>query len=209
METKNIILIGGGCHAKACIDVIRATGQFTIAGYTDINQSLQEFPEIPYLGNDDCLSQYIHEALFLITVGQIKNPSLRVKLFELLQQQDAAFSTVISPHAYVSPMAKVEPGTIVMHGAIVQAEAVIGRNCIINDRALIEHDCRIGDHCHISTAAVLNGNVILGNAVFVGSGAIVKNGTRIGDNAIVGMGAVVINEVGPGVTYIGNPAKIK
>lgn len=206
METKNIILVGGGGHAKACIDVIRATGQFTIAGYTDMNEGLQEFPEIPYLGNDDCLSQYIHESLLLITVGQIKNPSLRVKLFERLKQQGAAFATVISPNAYVSPMAKIATGTIVMHGAIIQSCAAIGVNCIINDRALIEHDCYVGNHCHISTGAILNGNVTIGNEVFVGSGAVIRNGIAVANRAIAGMGAIVVNNIPENKTIVGNPA---
>ena len=207
METKKIILIGGGGHAKACIDVIRATGQFTIVGYTDMNERLQEFPEIPYLGSDDCLSAYIDQALFLISVGQIKSPQVRVKIFEQLQSAGASFATVLSPYAYISESVRIGPGTIVMHGAIIQSCVSIGFNCIINDRALIEHDCSVGNHCHISTGAILNGNVTTGNEVFVGSGAVVRNDITIADRAIAGMGAVVVNNVPENKTVIGNPAK--
>lgn len=201
------MLVGGGGHAKACIDVIRATRQFTITGYTDMNEGLQEFPEIPYLGNDDCLPEYIDRSLFLITVGQIKNPVLRITLFERLEQLGAAFATVISPNAYVSPMAKVGPGTIVMHGAIIQSCAVIGNNCIVNDRALIEHDSYIGNHCHISTGAIINGNATIGNEVFIGSGSIVRNGITVADRVIAGMGSIIVNSVPESKTVVGNPAK--
>jgi UDP-3-O-[3-hydroxymyristoyl] glucosamine N-acyltransferase len=33
----------------------------------------------------------------------------------------------------------------------------VGRNCIINTKALVEHDAIIEDHCHISTGAIVNG----------------------------------------------------
>ena len=34
-----------------------------------------------------------------------------------------------------------------------------GSHCIVNSRALIEHDVIIGNYCHISTGALLNGGV--------------------------------------------------
>ena len=34
-----------------------------------------------------------------------------------------------------------------MHHAIVNANTSIGDNCIINSKALIEHDCSISNHC--------------------------------------------------------------
>ena len=48
-----------------------------------------------------------------------------------------------------------------MHGAIINSGAEIGKNCIINSRALIEHDAKIESNCHISTGAIVNGNTIV------------------------------------------------
>ena len=39
----------------------------------------------------------------------------------------------------------------------------IGKNCIVNNKSLIEHDVVIGNHCHISTGAIINGNVRIGD----------------------------------------------
>ena len=33
----------------------------------------------------------------------------------------------------------------------------IGENCIINNKALLEHDVKIGDNVHISTGCIVNG----------------------------------------------------
>ena len=36
---KNLILIGGGGHAKACLDVVLTTKIFNVIGYIDIKKS--------------------------------------------------------------------------------------------------------------------------------------------------------------------------
>ena len=55
----------------------------------------------------------------------------------------------------------------------------IGKNCIINTKALIEHDCIVEDNCHISTASVINGGVIVKNDSFVGSNSTSKQSIEI------------------------------
>ena len=63
--------------------------------------------------------------------------------------------------------------------------AKVGENCIINTKALIEHDAVVGDNCHISTASVIN--VSVGDGVFFGSNATAKNGVIIEQNAVIAM----------------------
>lgn len=207
MHKENIILVGGGGHAKACADVILSTNKYTILGYIDLKESLDSKYGISYLGDDSTIEKYISNSSFLITVGQIQSPSIRIKLYNKLKELNANLPIIISPNAHVSTFANIAEGTIIMHGAIVQFNANIGANCIINDRALIEHDARVGNHCHISTAAVLNGDVTVHNHVFVGSGSILKNGITISDNVIIGSGSNVVNNIDSNLKVFGNPAK--
>ena len=65
--------------------------------------------------------------------------------------------------------------------------ARVGENCIINTKALIEHDAVVGDNCHISTASVINGDVKVGDGVFFGSNATAKNGVIIEQNSVIAM----------------------
>ena len=209
MKNNSIILVGGGGHAKACIDVIMSTDKYNIIGYIDIKESLDSKFGIPYLGPDSEIDQYILETSFLITVGHINNPSIRIKLFNKLKALNALLPVIISPFAHVSKFATIEEGTIVMHGAIIQFNAEIGANCIINDKALIEHDVKVGKNCHVSTGAILNGDVVVMDNVFIGSGSVIKNGILISNNAIVGSGSNVVNDILNNNIVFGNPAKIK
>lgn len=209
MEKEKIIIIGGGGHAKACIDVIESCKQYEIIGYLDRNSILNEKYNIPYLGDDQESGKYIGLAKFLVCVGQIKNANIRENIYQQLSCKSAEFATIISPTAYVSKYAKVGKGSIIMHGALLQADVVVGNNCIINDYSLVEHDSVVGNNCHISTGAKINGGVNIGNNVFIGSGAIIKNGVTIANNAIVGMGSVVVENIEESQIIFGNPAKKK
>lgn len=207
---EKIILIGGGGHCKSCIDVIEQAGIFRIAGIVDVPEKLhQKILGYEIIATDDDLSQLANEyENFLITLGQIKSPEKRIRLFQTLKESGAKLPVIVSPLAYISRHAKIEEGTIVMHYALVNARAKIGENCIINTRALIEHDVFIADHCHIATGATLSGGVTVGGNVLVGAGATVIEYKTIADNVIIGAGSVVVQDIPESGTYFGNPARL-
>jgi sugar O-acyltransferase (sialic acid O-acetyltransferase NeuD family) len=190
---KEIILIGGGGHCKSVIDVIEQESVFQIAGIVDKPEFLgTEVLGYQVVGNDADLSDLasIHKYA-LITLGHIKNPKFRIKLFELALNAGFKFPIIRSPFSYVSKHAVIEAGTIIMHDALVNANAKVGRNTIINSRALIEHDCDVGDNCHISTNSVLNGGTSVGEGSFIGSGTVTKEGVSIGPNSFIKAGSLV------------------
>lgn len=196
MSNTTILLIGGGGHCRALIDVIEQTPNFTLAGIVEAQDVTGDVLGYPILGHDaDLLGLVQTNSHCLISVGQVKQADLRIKLFNLAQQAGAKFPHVISPKAYVSDHAEIGEGTVVMHQALVNVGVRIGQNCIINSQALIEHDAVIGDHCHISTGAKINGQVTIGSGCLVGSGAVIKQGVKIADNVIIGAGALILKDI--------------
>jgi sugar O-acyltransferase (sialic acid O-acetyltransferase NeuD family) len=180
---EKIILIGGGGHCRACIDVIEQEGHFTIAGIVDVPEKKQhKVLGYSVIGSDELIKTFPD---VLLTLGHIKSPTRRMELFNDLMQMGARFPMIQSPLAYVSPHAHVAEGTIVMHHALINAGASVGRNCIINNKALIEHDAVIEDHCHISTGAVVNGGVTIGSSSFFGSGAVAAENTSIPSHSFI------------------------
>lgn len=209
MEKEQLILIGGGGHCKSCIDVIESTHQFQIEGILDFPEFLgTKILNNEIIGNDDDIEKY-HKLgySFLITVGQIKAPQPRKKIFEKLESIGAKIATVISPKAIVSPHAKIEKGSIIMHGATINAGATIGKNCIINSHALIEHDAHVGNHTHVSTKAVINGDATVGDECFIGSCSCISNGIEIKNQVIIGAGSVVIKNISESGIFAGVPCK--
>ncbi len=192
-----IILIGAGGHARSCIDAIELSAKFKIVGIIEKDGSnTKENMGYPIIGTDNELGEFRKKYNYaLITVGQIKSAETRIKLFQLLQEMDYTLPFIISPRAYVSKHAEIGDGTIVMHGAIINANAKVGRNCIINNKVLIEHDSDIRDHCHIATGAIINGEVTVGKESFIGSRVVTKQCVSIGNNCVIGAGVVLKNNV--------------
>ena len=184
---KKIILIGGGGHCKSVIDVIEQEGEFKISGIVDKSELIgTNILGYKVISNDldlNLLAKKYKNAM--ITIGQIKSPSLRIKLFNLANKAGFKFPSIISPRAYVSKHSRIGIGTIVMHNAIVNANVSVGDNCIINTKSLVEHDSIISNHCHISTNATINGNVKIKSKCFVGSNATVRDGIVIKENSFI------------------------
>jgi sugar O-acyltransferase (sialic acid O-acetyltransferase NeuD family) len=190
---KKLILIGGGGHCRSCIETIESTQQYAIEGILDVREKVgQEISGYPVIGVDEDLEKYVDEDIyFLITVGQIRSNTIRLKLYEKLKALKLRLATITASTAYVSKRCVIGEGTIVMHHAIVNAGVTIGANNIINNKVLVEHDVQIGDHCHISTGAILNGGVQVSNHVFVGSGCVTREYITIQEGAFIKANSLV------------------
>lgn len=206
---KNLILVGGGGHCKSVIEVAESCG-YNILGILDNPSMLgDEISGYKVIGCDDDMAKYVHDAQFIVTVGSIKDPSLRKHLHDKVREAGGTLATLIASTAYVSKRASIGEGSVVMHFAMVNADAHIGTGCIINTHSNIEHDAIVGDYCHISTGAMVNGNCSVGNEVFLGSQSVMANGTSICDGCVVGAGSLVRKSFRVKGIYSGNPAILK
>ncbi len=96
-------------------------------------------------------------------------------------------------------------------------------NCVILDVAVVE----IGDRTQIGPGVQLltadhpqdpavrrqglefGRPITIGRDVWIGGGALILPGVTVGDGAVVGAGSVVTRDVPPGVTVVGNPARVR
>lgn len=206
---KPLILIGGGGHCQSVIEVAESTGR-VIQGILDVSEVVGErVLGYPIIGTDAQMINYVQTCEFVITVGFIKNPSLRIKLFNQVREAGGVLATLIASTAYVSHHASLGLGTVVMHHAFVNAGAKIGDNVIINTFCNVEHGTYVGNQCHISTGTMVNGDCKIGNNCFIGSQSVLANGISVCNDVIVGAGSLVRKSiVRPGI-YSGNPAILK
>lgn len=209
MAKKSLILIGGGGHCKACIDVIEAEGKFDIFGILDSKDKIgKQLLGYPFIGTDDNIDEYVKEGYsFLIALGQIKTVNPRKMLFEKLKSLNADLPIIISPYAVVSKHTLIGAGTIIMHSVNINAGANISNNCILNTGCNIEHDVIIGENSHVSTSVVINGNCMIGKEVFIGSGSIITNGIQIKPSVVIGAGSLIFKNIDESGTFVGNPLR--
>lgn len=207
---RPLILIGGGGHCKSVIEVAESAG-YEIKGILDMPDEVgkEVLPGHKVIGTDDEIPQYVEECDFVITVGFIKNPILRIKLYNKVKAAGGRLATIIASTAHVSKYAELGEGTVIMHNAFVNAGAKIGDNCIINTFVNIEHDAVVGNQCHISTGTMVNGECKIGENCFIGSQSVCANCIEIASDIIVGAGSVVRKSIRMKGIYAGNPAILK
>jgi sugar O-acyltransferase (sialic acid O-acetyltransferase NeuD family) len=204
---KEIILIGGGGHCKSVIDAAESSG-YNILGILDTSENVgKSVCGINIIGTDDKITAFVKDAVFIISVGYIKNPILRLKLYCKVKQTGGRLATIVASTAHVSKYAAIGEGTVVLHQSCVNAGAKIGVNCIVNTFANIEHDVQIGDHTHVSTGAMVNGGCVIGSSVLIGSQSAIKQGINISDNVLIGASSYVNNDICETGTYAGIPAR--
>lgn len=207
---RSLILIGGGGHCKSVIEVAESAG-YEIKGILDMPDEVgkEVLPGHQVIGTDAEIPQYVEDCDFVITVGFIKNPALRIKLYNKVKDAGGKLATIIASTAHVSKYAELGEGTVIMHHAFVNAGAKIGDNCIINTFVNIEHDAEVGNQCHISTGTMVNGECKIGESCFIGSQSVCANCIEIASDIIVGAGSVVRKSIRVKGIYAGNPAILK
>lgn len=206
---KPLILVGGGGHCKSVIEAAESAG-YNILGVLDVAENVgKNVLSYKIVGTDENIPTYIDKAEFVITVGFIKNPTIRIKLYNKVKEAGGKLATVIASTAHVSKYAEIGEGTVVLHQAFVNADAKVGCNVILNNFVNIEHDAVIGDQCHISTGAMVNGECKVGKNCFIGSQSVLANCISVGDDIIVGAGSFVRKSISEKGIYSGNPAILK
>lgn len=206
---KPLVFIGGGGHCKSVIEAAESAG-YQILGVLDMPEEIgKDILSTKVIGTDDDIPSYVDKAEFFITVGFIKNPAIRIKLYNKVKEAGGKFATIVASTAHVSKYATIGEGTVVMHQAFVNAGAKVGNNVILNTFSNIEHDAVIGNQCHISTGTMVNGDCKVGDNCFIGSQSVLANGISVGDDIVVGAGSLVRKSIKEKGIYSGNPAVLK
>ena len=203
--SRPLILVGGGGHCKSVIEAAESAGMI-IKGILDLPSEVgKNILGYEVIGSDDDI-HHVEEYDFVVTLGFIKDPALRNRIYARIEAAGGTLATVIASTAHVSRHATIGAGTVVLHGAMVNAGTQIGKGCIINTLSNIEHDVIIGDYCHISTGAMVNGDCKVGENTFLGSQSVMVNATSIPANSVFAAGCMIRKSQKVEGIYAGNPA---
>lgn len=216
MTTRDLVVIGGGEHARVVLEAAQsADGEpWRIVGLVDSRTAERtiQLLDVAHLGDDETFRAWLDarpaDTRPRLVVGVGGGPGSGVRREIVARYDDlAAWATIVHATAWVSPTAEVGDGAVILGGAIVNSGAMIGEHAIVNTAAILEHDVRIGDFVHLAPGAVVGGGTKIGSGAFIGLGARIRDHVEIGEDAIVGMGAIVTTDVPVNVTVMGVPAR--
>ena len=208
---KDILIVGGGGHAKVVASLLKKHEDWNPIGYTDPEDN-GPLLGLPYLGTDQVIFSLISDKALrygVIGIGLLGPTENRARLIRKIQAMQLFLPAIFSPNATINEDVEIGDGSIVMDGAVIQSGTQIGCCCIVNTGACVDHDCTIGDHVHLAPGVTLSGDVHLGNHILVGIGASILQGIKITDDVIIGGGAMVISDLETSGTYIGVPSRLK
>lgn len=204
-----ILVLGGGGHAKVLISVLKKAG-WRVLGYVD-QRDRGTVLGAERLGGDEVLPELRRRhprCAAALGIGKIDAASgFRLRLLDRLEELGFELPPIVSPQAVVNEEVVLGAGTVVFDGAVVNSGTVAGRGCILNSNSTVEHDCRLGDNVHIAPGVTLSGSVVLGDHGMVGTGASIIQGMCLAAGCLVGAGAVVVKDLAEPGTYVGNPAR--
>jgi UDP-2-acetamido-3-amino-2,3-dideoxy-glucuronate N-acetyltransferase len=130
----------------------------------------------------------------------------------------------VGTHAFLGDRVSLRPGVTIGDDTSIGGATFLGRGVEVGDRVRTQNACMIGPGVVIEAGAFLAATVhaITGRTmsssprrpppVFrrgcqVGCGAMIMPGVEIGEEAVVGASAVVVDDVAPGETVVGIPAR--
>jgi len=207
---NQILVIGGGGHAKVLIELLEETNKYELVGI--IERGLTANEEVlgyPVLGDDKTLktmfSMGVHKAV--IGIGSRGSNFKRAKVWKMAMDLGFKFPTLIHPHSYVSPRAKIAEGCQILVGAVVNTDVIIGPISVINTRVVVEHECNIGLNVFIGTGSTMCGKVLVGDHSFIGANTCLLPEVEIGSNCLVAAGSVVTKTFPSATKIKGVPAK--
>ena len=209
---KRLIIWGASDQCRVNYPILKELGCQIEALIDDTPNKISPFDNIPiYLGKQG-LEKYLNATRIddLGFIVAVSNPfgKVRMELQHFLKTRGLLPLSFADPTALICKSVVYGTGLQVMPLAIVHNEVQIGEQCIINTRALVEHDCNLHDGVEIGPGAVLCGRVNVGQNTWVGANATIRPRITIGSNSIIGAGSVVVVDIPSNVIVAGVPARI-
>jgi sugar O-acyltransferase (sialic acid O-acetyltransferase NeuD family) len=207
--TRRLVIVGAGGHGREALDIAEACNAveptFEVVGFCarEFDAALVARRGVEVLGDVDVLRGM--DAAFVIGIG---TSEIRRDLDATITSYGREATALVHPLSSRGSDLRIAPGVLLAAGARVTTNVTLGRHTHLNVDAVVSHDCVVGAYVTLSPGGVVNGTVTLGDGVFLGTGAVVLPGVTIGAWARIGAGAVVTDDVPPGRTAVGVPARL-
>jgi sugar O-acyltransferase (sialic acid O-acetyltransferase NeuD family) len=206
----NIFVFGSSGHAKVIIDIIENEKKYKITGLIDKEEFINKKTfQYEVLGSEKQLGKLIKKYNTRKGIIAIGDNSIRKKVAENILKNFPEFEFVnaVHPTVLLGKNVSLGKGIVIMPNVTINADSTIEDHCIINTRAVIEHDNHLASFCSLAPGTITGGNVKIGQGTAVGLGTIILPTIEIGENSIIGAGSLVLKDIPSNVVAFGLPAK--
>ncbi|WP_158705087.1 NeuD/PglB/VioB family sugar acetyltransferase [Salinibacter altiplanensis] len=205
-----LFLVGAGGFGREVAALVEALNRqaptWDLRGFVDDDSSLHETAVMgrPVRGGLDWLAHHQPAPHVALTIGDgTARRSMADRLASLNLQPVPLVHPTVSVHRTVT----LGPGTILCRGAAPTVDVQIGAHVVLDQHCTVGHDAVLDAFVSLRPGVRLSGAVHLKQGVTVGTGAVVLPGVTVGTGTTVGAGAVVTDDLPPGCTAVGVPAR--
>jgi len=211
MSPKPLVIAGAGGFGRETLDVLRASdpngSTWDFIGFvSDDKPDLNIIERIgaAWLGTTDSFLDSPREIQFVVAIG---DPVARELIARKFEQGGFRPVTLIHPRTSIGTDVHIGEGSIICSNVSITTNVRIGSHVHVNPNSTIGHDVHIADFVSINHLVAISGNVSIEAGAQLGTHSAVLQGLRVGAGSFVGAGAVVIEDVDPGKTVVGIPAR--
>lgn len=207
MSTAPVLLLAASGLAREALAVLRRTGR-TVLGFLDDDQDRAgtEVAGLPVLGPVEAVVEWRGAELVLCAGRGSSRARLADRLAELGVGQES-WTTVVDPTVWMPASCSVGAGSILLAGTVLTADVTVGRHVVCMPNVTLTHDDAVHDFATLAAGVTLGGGVVVGESAYLGMNSAVRERVRVGAGATLGMGAVLLEDIPPGETWAGVPAR--
>lgn len=205
---KRCLFVGAGGMGRDTITWATHMDQseWRVAGFLDRDPQALAGKSSPYpILGDSWSWTPAEDEVFVCTLG---DPASRMRVIADLRSRGATFVSIVHPSVIMAHGVSIGTGCIVAPNSVFGADSAIGDYVMVNMAATIGHDSRTGEGTTISCQCDIMGYASIGVQCFLGGNSCVLPSRKVGDYAVVGAGSAVVNDVAPGTTVGGVPARV-
>ena len=212
MTAVSLVIFGGRGAGLLAADTARRQAEagvpVEVAGFlNDLEPTGSAIGDLPVLGPFEHWRALPPETRFVAPIHKVGQMERRIARIRALSVPARRWFFVADPLAVVGQGCRVGANLYLGPHSVVKSMTTIGDHVSVRDGASIGHDVDVGDFAFIGTNATVGGYCRLGHGAYVGLAAVIREHVTVGAMATVGMGAVVVDDVMPGETVVGNPAR--
>jgi sugar O-acyltransferase (sialic acid O-acetyltransferase NeuD family) len=204
---KDAYIISAGGFGRTVYDLMQndpANGiDWRVLGFLDNRSELAAGSPLPVVG-DPLTWRCTDNQEFLCALGE---PAQRRRFAAPLLEQGAVFMS-LRTGLHKALGVTMGAGCLFEPEVRMGVDTRMGDFVFIQSTTVIGYEVQIGSYTTIGSFVFVGGRAEIGSDVIIHPHATILPGKKVGDGAVIGAGAVIMTDVPPGVTMIGNPAKV-
>lgn len=170
---NSLLIVGASTYAVVASEIAADMRCFDKIDFIDDNRKTTP-SGIEVVGTTEDIAKLAER--YGNVVVAIGNPQVRLSLLGRIRAEASCrIASLVSPRAYVSPLAKVMDGCIIEPMAVVHADCVISEGCIISAGAVVNHASVCGEGVHVDCNATVEGYTTVPASTKVHCGSVYKN----------------------------------